>query len=112
MREILKKIESHRLNHRPDEYFSKYDRCKMLIEEIFEYMSADNRADELDALIDLSIFALDTAFIMGISSDKLEEAIGRVVEANSQKIVCKTDRCDYDLIKPKGWTPPNLRDLV
>ena len=112
MLDVLVEIERHRLAHRSDEGFNKFDRCKMLIEEIFEYMCAKDRADELDALIDLSIFALDTVFIMGISAENLEEALRRVVEANSKKEVCTTDRCQYDLVKPEGWCPPNLEDLV
>ena len=112
MLDILKEIERHRLENRSHEDFDKLDRCKMLVEELFEYMSANTAEDELDALIDLSVFAIDTLFINGMSAENVQEAFYRVVEANSKKIVGKTDRCDHDLIKPEGWEPAYLRDLI
>lgn len=71
-------------------------------------------ADQLDALVDLVYVALGTAYLHGFD---FREAWRRVHEANMAKI--RTERVEdstrgstYDVVKPKGWTPPSHDDLV
>lgn len=75
---------------------------------------AMNRENQLDSLIDLVYVALGTSHMQGFDFD---EGWRRVHEANMQKI--KVERIEdskrsskYDVVKPKGWTAPNLSDLV
>lgn len=92
----------------------KLFRLKCLQEEIDEYEVAIKKEDELDALVDLVVFALGTAERQGML-DVFEEAFNRVMNANLMKHVGankKRDSFAIDLVKPKGWTAPDLSDLV
>jgi len=89
-------------------------RIAAMQEELNEYIDAKTKEDELDALIDLIIFALGTVERQGMIN-VLEEAFQRVMKANMQKnIGTNKKRNDFqlDLIKPAGWKAPNLKDLV
>lgn len=85
-----------------------------LTEEIEEYKEAETKADELDALVDLVVFALGTAERQGMLG-VFEEAFERVMAANMAKHVGpnkKRDSFAIDLVKPEGWAAPDLTDLV
>lgn len=89
-------------------------RIKQLYEEVKEYEDADTLEDEFDALIDLVYFALGTAYLQGFP---FVEGFKRVHEANMKKRRAKkaTDSkrgSSLDIVKPKGWKPPVLTDLV
>lgn len=83
-------------------------------EELDEYIDAETKEDELDALIDLIIFALGTAERQGML-DVFEEGFARVMRANCTKEIgknAKRNNFSVDLIKPQGWQAPVLTDLV
>ncbi len=69
---------------------------------------------QLDALVDLMYVLLGTSYLQGFD---LKEAWNRVHAANMTKI--RTERADdskrgsvYDVVKPEGFRPPDLSDLV
>jgi predicted HAD superfamily Cof-like phosphohydrolase len=69
---------------------------------------------KLDALVDLVYVALGTAYLHGFAFD---EAWRRVHEANMKKVRAKKAEDSargsvHDVVKPSGWTPPDLSDLV
>lgn len=69
---------------------------------------------QFDSLIDLTYVALGTAFHHGVDFD---EGWRRVHEANMKKVLAKSADDSkrgykFDVVKPKGWTPPDLSDLV
>lgn len=104
-------ITSNQVTFSGDE---KLFRLKCLQEEIDEYEVAIKKEDELDALVDLVVFALGTAERQGML-DVFEEAFCRVMHANLMKQVGankKRDSFTIDLVKPEGWTAPDLSDLV
>jgi predicted HAD superfamily Cof-like phosphohydrolase len=86
-------------------------------EELDEYSSArsdSNLAGQLDALVDILYVAIGTAYQHGFD---LAEAWRRVHEANMQKVRVQkfqdsTRGSLFDVVKPPGWVPPNLEDLV
>lgn len=93
-------------------------RVKFLSEELDEYRIAlveNNKVDQLDALVDLVYVALGTAYLHGFN---IQEAWRRVHEANMKKARAlknedsKRGSAEYDVIKPPGWKPANLKDLV
>lgn len=91
-------------------------RHKRLNEEIDEYnMGVDADDDEctLDALVDLVYIALGTAYRRGWD---FNEAWKRVHAANMAKERGEKHNSKYgstfDIVKPEGWEPPTLRDLV
>lgn len=89
-------------------------RIACMREEVEEYEAAITKEDELDALVDLVVFALGTANRHGFH--QFAEALDRVVCANMKKKVGHTDRGgpfnQLDLTKPANWSPPDLSDLV
>jgi predicted HAD superfamily Cof-like phosphohydrolase len=92
-------------------------RTKFMMEELEEYIDAyedGNLEKQLDALVDLAYVVLGTAYLHGFD---FNEAFRRVHEANLKKIraVKDTDSLrgsTYDVVKPEGWSPPDLSDLV
>lgn len=98
-------------------YFSQEEkqfRIAAMREEIEEYIDADNVDDELDAIIDLIIFAFGTLERQGLFPIA-EEAFNRVMIANCNKeLGANTKRGSFslDLVKPKRWAAPQFRDLL
>jgi predicted HAD superfamily Cof-like phosphohydrolase len=91
-------------------------RIKFMMEEIKEYVLAHENNDMegmLDALVDLIYVAAGTAHLHGFP---LSTAWTRVHYANMQKIRGSREtskrNSPYDVVKPEGWQPPNLKDLV
>jgi len=91
------------------------ERLKYLLEEVEEMSSAylaEDLHEALDALIDLIYFALGTVDLMGLSP-VFYEAWGRVHAANMMKKQCgDPKKGKTGVVKPKGWEPPYLEDLV
>jgi hypothetical protein len=87
-------------------------RIKCLQEELDELKAAKNGDDAVDALIDLSVFAIGTLDLFGIDA---HTAWDRVYRANiTKEIGIKESRPNPlglpDLIKPEGWTAPTHKD--
>ena len=92
----------------------KYFRHTCLEEEVREYLEAETPEQELDALVDLVIFALGTADRHGWLN-VFEEAFNRVMHKNMEKELggnAKRGGFELDLVKPEGWEPADLSDLV
>lgn len=83
-------------------------------EEVSEYEEARTKADEFDALLDLLVFTVGTMLRQGFP---ILPGFRRVMAANMMKsraasrTASKRD-FELDLIKPVGWAPPVLTDLV
>jgi len=89
-------------------------RITAMQEELDEYTCANTKEDELDALVDLVVFALGTAERQGML-EVFDEAFQRVMNANCAKRVGgnkKRGSFAIDLVKPEGWKAPDLSDLV
>lgn len=70
-------------------------------------------ADALDAVIDLLYITLGNAYMQGFTDYHLSQAWQRVHAANMSKIRGPSNRSEkFDIIKPEGWQPPKLDDLV
>ena len=70
--------------------------------------------DQLDALVDLVYVALGTSYLHGFD---FREAWSRVHKANMNKVRALRDDDSkrgsvYDVVKPSGWLPADLDDLV
>lgn len=92
-------------------------RVGFMNEELSEYMLAWENNDiegMLDALVDLTYVVLGTAYMHGFD---FNEAFKRVHEANLKKIRANHSSeskrgSALDVVKPEGWEPPDLSDLV
>lgn len=70
----------------------------------------------LDSLVDLSYVTDGTAYLHGFDFD---EAYSRVHQANMQKVRVDSETLEgsvrkskFDVVKPDGWQPADLEDLV
>lgn len=111
--EVLpEKDEPHELNPELQEF-----RIKFMQEELDEYIKACEHGDlegQFDALIDLAYVVLGTAFLQALP---FAEGWFRVHQANMRKVRARSDSeskrgTSYDIIKPEGWQPPVLADLI
>lgn len=109
-------------------------RVGFLVEELCEYISdsptfhkvaksafaaeTDMRRQplekQLDALVDLMYVLLGNAYLQGFN---FREAWNRVHKANMAKVRALREEDSkrgsvYDVVKPEGWRPPDLSDLV
>lgn len=89
-------------------------RIAAMLEELSEFTSAKTKEDELDALVDLVVFALGTAERMGFA-DVFEEAYERVMLSNMTKTLGANNKrggFQIDLVKGEGFKPATIKDLV
>ena len=92
-------------------------KCIHLKEELTEFytsLECEDLEQAFDALIDLVYVALGTAHLMGLP---FNEGWKRVHEANMKKIraTCASQskrNSSFDIVKPEGWVPPVLSDLI
>jgi predicted HAD superfamily Cof-like phosphohydrolase len=91
-----------------------FNRIDFMNEELTEYIRAWQDQDlekMLDALGDLVYVVLGTAYLHGFN---FNEAFKRIHETNLKKIrvVGAGEAHKFDIVKPEGWEPPFLSDLV
>ena len=103
-------INCEEVQFTPDE---KSFRISAMLEEVAEYAVAKTPEEELDALVDLVVFALGTAERQGFL-DLFKRAFYRVMEANMAKELGPNQKRGgfaLDLVKPEGWEPANIQQL-
>jgi predicted HAD superfamily Cof-like phosphohydrolase len=91
-------------------------RTSFLMEELAEYTQAITKKDAagaLDALVDIVYIALGTAWLFNLP---FERAWDQVQKANMSKIRTKSKSkkrgTSFDVIKPKGWIPPDIEQII
>lgn len=95
-------------------------RYKFLVEECDEFFTAvceGKAAEALDAMIDLVYVAMGTAIVMGVTPKLWQQAWDAVQTANMAKV--RAARVEdsargttYDVVKPEGWTPPDIQKCI
>ena len=83
-------------------------------EELNEYIMVTTPKDKLDALVDLFVFTLGTVERQGWSR-VLSEAFKRVMVSNMTKEIGQNQKrgnFQLNLIKPAGFKPADLTDLI
>ena len=84
-------------------------RIKCLYEELAEYetaVSAGDLPEQFDALVDMIYFALG---VCHRNRFPVSHGFDRVHQANMTK---KLGPNGVEIVKPEGWQPPNLEDLI
>lgn len=83
--------------------------CNLIKEEFDELCASDNIVDDLDALIDILVVTVGAIHSLGANA---EGAWNEVMRTNFAKIDPATGRVrkreDGKVLKPDGWTPPDL----
>ena len=84
-----------------------------MAEELTEFSDATTLADEADALIDLTYFALGRLVEMGLAPRPLFEEVHAANMRKEQGELSKRPNSKgHDAIKPDGWTGPNLEPYL
>jgi predicted HAD superfamily Cof-like phosphohydrolase len=99
--------------HNPSQYMLYYNLVREEMTELYEAMQNNEPADQLDALIDIIVVAIGAMHSMGVDT---ESAWKEVMSTNFAKIDKETGkvvkRPDGKILKPEGWTPPNLKQFI
>jgi predicted HAD superfamily Cof-like phosphohydrolase len=87
--------------------------CNLISEEFNELVASKTKTDDLDALIDILVVTIGAIHSLGTDA---EGAWKEVMSTNFAKIDQQTGRVrkreDGKVLKPVGWTPPNLEPFV
>ena len=82
-------------------------------QELLEATLSDDRVEQLDALIDILVVTIGAIHSMGADA---EGAWKEVMMTNFAKVDKETGKVrkreDGKVLKPVGWTPPNLEHYV
>jgi len=88
----------------------------LIVEEFNEFIQANNKNDEvekLDACMDMIWVILGFCYMKGYD---VSGAWNEVARSNLAKIDTQTGkvnkRLDGKVLKPEGWTPPELKQFV
>ena len=93
-------------------------RIRFLEEELDEFKRASEQGDpieQFDALLDLVYVAMGTAHLLGFP---WQEGWDEVQRSNMAKVRAARDGSDskrgssWDVVKPAGWMPPNLKAIL
>jgi predicted HAD superfamily Cof-like phosphohydrolase len=86
---------------------------KLIKEEVKEFDEANDQIEQLDALIDILVVTIGAIHSMGADA---EGAWKEVMKTNFSKIDKETGkvrkRDDGKVLKPLGWTPPELKPFL
>lgn len=96
---------------------AQYDLYRNLIteevSELSEAIAANDRVEQLDALIDILVVTIGAVHSMGAD---IEGAWNEVMRTNFAKINPETGKVtkreDGKVLKPANWTAPNLSSFV
>ena len=87
--------------------------CNLISEEFEELVASKTKVDDLDALIDILVVTIGAIHSLGADA---ESAWKEVMSTNFAKIDKQTGRVrkreDGKVLKPAGWTPPDLKQFV
>lgn len=87
--------------------------CNLISEEFNELVASKTKVDDLDALIDILVVTIGAIHSLGADA---EGAWKEVMSTNFAKIDKQTGmvrkREDGKVLKPAGWTPPELEQFV
>jgi predicted HAD superfamily Cof-like phosphohydrolase len=87
--------------------------CNLISEEFEELVASKTKVDDLDALIDILVVTIGAIHSLGADA---EGAWKEVMSTNFAKIDKQTGRVrkreDGKVLKPAGWTPPDLEKFV
>lgn len=96
--------------------FLRIKRLREEVQEITEAILNNDMEEILDGLVDLEYILHGTTLAYGLQH-VYDEAFDRVHEANMKKQRATSasqskHNTRYDIIKPEGWEPPVLSDLI
>lgn len=84
-------------------------RVNFMQEELTEYISAQTLEDQIDALIDLVVVAMGTAYMHGFDWELHWREVFNANMAKRKALLASESKRNHvlDIVKPEGWQPPN-----
>lgn len=87
--------------------------CNLIREEFDELVASNNAVDDLDALIDIIVVAIGAIHSLGADAEGAWKEVMSTNFAKIDKLTGKVrKREDGKVLKPVGWSPPNLKPFV
>jgi predicted HAD superfamily Cof-like phosphohydrolase len=81
--------------------------------ELIEAITANDHVETLDALVDILVVTIGAIHSMGADAEGAWKEVMRTNFAKINKDTGKVEkREDGKVLKPDGWTPPNLEPFV
>lgn len=85
----------------------------LIKEEYSEYVNAQDDVEELDACMDMIWVILGYCYMKGFDVDGAWKEVARSNLAKIDSMTGKViKREDGKVLKPEGWTPPQLKQFV
>jgi len=85
----------------------------LIKEEVQELDDSVTREDDLDALIDILVVTIGAIHSMGADAEGAWNEVMRTNFAKIDPVTGKVQRReDGKVLKPKDWTPPDLKSFV
>ena len=85
----------------------------LIKEEYNELLTANSQLEELDALIDILVVTIGAIHSMGADAEGAWKEVMRTNFAKIDKDTGKVrKREDGKVLKPQGWTPPDLKPYL
>jgi len=83
------------------------------VRELYDAITAHNKVETLDALVDILVVTIGALHSMGADADGAWKEVMRTNFAKIDKETGKVrKREDGKVLKPIGWTPPELEPFV
>lgn len=87
--------------------------CDLIEEEYNELSAAQDKVEALDALVDILVVTIGAIHSMGADAEGAWKEVMRTNFAKIDKDTGKVrKREDGKVLKPTGWTPPNLKPFI
>ena len=87
--------------------------CNLIKEEFDELCASNNIVDDLDALIDILVVTIGAIHSLGADAEGAWKEVMRTNFAKIDKDTGKVrKREDGKVLKPQGWTPPDLEPFT
>ena len=87
--------------------------CDLIEEEYNELSVAQDKVEALDALVDILVVTIGAIHSMGADAEGAWKEVMRTNFAKIDKDTGKVrKREDGKVLKPLGWTPPDLKPFV
>ena len=96
-----------------DQFLMYCDLVREESQELITALAADDKVEQLDALIDIMVVTAGALHSLGVDADG---AWKEVMRSNFDKVDPRTGRVtkreDGKVLKPEGWEPPRLAGFV
>ncbi len=94
-----------------EEQYTLY--CNLIREEFQELLDSNTAKDDLDALIDILVVTIGAIHSLGADAEGAWKEVMRTNFAKIDRVTGKVrKREDGKVLKPQGWTPPELEQYL